>query len=150
MTRGHQIRFVSGIYKGKTGWIDNDQKDTAKMRYVIVDLGSGRTKKTRVNKESVGKPLGTPSCYAEAVLQQCPDIEQKLIKLCLELAKCSIGIDAAGILGIFNKQLHKATNAQLSLGSTATFRQVTYTHPPPPPPPRRTTRQTRSPSPGSL
>jgi hypothetical protein len=127
--QGLQIGFVSEKYLGKTGWIDNEKIDTAKMQYVIVDLGSGRTKRTRVNKESVGKPLGTPSSYLEAVLQQCPDIEQKLNKLCLELAKCSIAIDAQGILDIIHKKLHKATTRQQLMGSKATWRQVNFTAP---------------------
>jgi hypothetical protein len=55
------------------------------MFYVIVDLGDGATKKTRVQKESVRKRQGSPLNYAEAILQQCPDIEVKMDKLCQEL-----------------------------------------------------------------
>jgi hypothetical protein len=83
MRRGREIGFVSRKYMGKAGWNNDEHKETAKMQYIIVDLGNGRAKRPQVNKESVGKPLGTPSSYAEAVLQQCPDIKAKLDKLCL-------------------------------------------------------------------
>jgi hypothetical protein len=99
---------------GKTGWIDNEKTETAKMIYVIVDLGSGGTKRTQVNKDSVGKALRTPSSYSQVVLQQCPNIEQKLNKLCLELAKCSIAIYAQGILDI----IHQATYRQVNFTPT--------------------------------
>jgi len=131
MTKGNAIRFVGGIYVGQTGWIDAEKKETPKQVSVIVDLGNGKTKRTRVNKESVEKPSEAPSCYAEAVMQQCPDIEKRMNKLCSELAKCKIAIDAWGIMEILNEKLHKATKKQASMGSKATYRQVVFTIPSP-------------------
>jgi hypothetical protein len=111
----NEIRFVCGKYIGKTGWIDNEKEETKKMIYVIVVLENGSTKKTRVQKESVRKLHGSPSNYTEAILQQCPNIKVKMEKLCRELTKCSVAIDANdGILEIKQK------------GSKATYHHVSH------------------------
>ena len=96
------------------------------MSYVIVDLGNNNLKSTRVRKDSVGKPFQPPTCYAEAVIQQNPDIEGKMNKLCAELAKCNIVKDGAGIFEILERKLAEATARQSGMGSLATWRHVQY------------------------
>jgi hypothetical protein len=87
---GDPIRFVKGKYKGKTGWCNKDKESTRERLYVIVDLGDGVIRRTFVKKTSA-KPAvqPNPASYSEAVLQECPDVEEKLDKLCLELALAS-------------------------------------------------------------
>jgi hypothetical protein len=132
MPKGHEIRFVGGKYIGKTDWIDNANKETSKMYYVYVDLGNETTKRTRVNKNSDRKPVETPSSCGEAVLLQCPDIEVKLDKLCLELAKCSIVIDTIAMIVIIQNRLINAISKQNTMGNKATYRHITFTNPAPP------------------
>jgi hypothetical protein len=124
--RGHEIHFVCGKYAHKSGWIDNEKEETKKMIYVIVDLGNGSTKKTQVNMESVGKPQESPSNYAEAILQQCPNIEVKMDKLCQEIAKCSVAIYGSAMLEFLSNKFQQATDEQTDKGSKATYRHVSH------------------------
>ena len=127
--KGDPIRFVRGTYKGKTGWLDSAKGETAEQVYVIVDSKNSRLKRTRVHKDSVKPALDDtvpPSSYAEAVLQQCPDVEEKLDSLCCELAKCKIEKDAPGIFAILNEKLTAATAKQASKKSKARYRDIIF------------------------
>jgi hypothetical protein len=111
MTKGEEIRFKKGTYLGKTGWIDNDALGLNAMVWVYVDnwKGDGRMKHTKVKKSSIAQMHREPTSYAEAVIQQNPDIEAKLDKLCLDLAMCDIDKDAKGIMEVIRQRLEKAT-----------------------------------------
>ena len=94
--KGYPIRFlVRGKYKRKT----------KEQVYVIFNLKNRKLERTRVvHKDRLKSPWDetATSLYADAVLQQCLDIEEKLDSLCCELAKCKIQKDAAGIFAIVN------------------------------------------------
>jgi hypothetical protein len=126
-TKGSAVVFVRGKYFGKSGWIDGEKPATAKMYYVIVNLGHAE-KKTRVKKESVRilEDTARPASYAEAALSQNRDIESKLDSLCNDLAKCSIYEDTAGMIAIIKHKLHAAAERQAALGNKATFRHVDW------------------------
>jgi hypothetical protein len=130
MTKGRAIRFQDGKYFGKTGWMDADKRPTPKMYYVIVDLGDGTLKSTKVMKTSVGNRHEPPTSYAMAAIQQHPDIEKQITKLCRDLAECSIGRDAQGLFRILEKNLSEATETQDQMGSGARYRRVDFSGPP--------------------
>lgn len=103
--KGKQVRFVAGKYGGKDGWIDASKEEGDDTVPVIVNLGKKGEKATFVYKSSIEYEMhGLPSSYAEAVLQQCPDLERKLVDFCRDLAKCDIQRDPAGILNIFSRR----------------------------------------------
>jgi hypothetical protein len=128
MTKGEEIRFQRGTYLGKTGWIDNDGTKLDTMVWVYVDnwKGDGRMKHTKVKKSSLAKKHLVPSSYAEAVMQQNPDIEAKLDKLCRDLAMCSIHKDPNGIIELVRQGLQKASVEQDELGYKKKFRKVVF------------------------
>jgi hypothetical protein len=125
--KGEPIRFVRGLYKGKTGWLNKEKGSTECQFYVIVSMANNKIKRTRVNKESVAAPRDemAPSSYAEALLQQHPDLEEKMDILCRELAKCKIQKDAAGIYKILNRKIEEAIKRQ-SKKSKAVYREVIF------------------------
>eukprot|EP00523_Entomoneis_sp_CCMP467_P009448 CAMPEP_0168733370 /NCGR_PEP_ID=MMETSP0724-20121128/8257_1 /TAXON_ID=265536 /ORGANISM="Amphiprora sp., Strain CCMP467" /LENGTH=380 /DNA_ID=CAMNT_0008780429 /DNA_START=23 /DNA_END=1162 /DNA_ORIENTATION=- len=51
--KGSPIQFVSGKYQGKSGWLDKNLGETAKMIYVIVSMNQGNEIFTRVMKGSI-------------------------------------------------------------------------------------------------
>jgi hypothetical protein len=128
MTKGEEIRFKKGTYLGKTGWIDDDAELIATMVWVYVDnwKGDGRIKHTKVKKSSIAQMHGQPTSYAEAVIQQNPDIEAKLDKLCLDLAMCSIHKDGRGIMEVVRQRLESATLEHNELGYKKKFRHVDF------------------------
>jgi hypothetical protein len=127
MTKGEAIRFKKGIYKGKTGSIDNDAEGLDTMIWVYVDNWKGRhTKHTKVKKSSIAQVHVEATSYAEAVIQQHPDIESTLDKLCLDLAMCGIHKDAKGIMELIHKRLEKATVEHSQLGYKKRYRHVDF------------------------
>jgi hypothetical protein len=128
---GERIRFIRGTYVGKTGWINNSKKETAKMVYVIVELEDG-LKETRVAHASIARPAAEPTSYGEATLQQHPDIDGMMDKLVCQLAKCHMSTQASAVNSafktteIFCNKLFQAIATQQALGDKATWRHVHY------------------------
>jgi hypothetical protein len=129
MTKGEAIRFKKGSFKGKTGWIDNDGSIMEQMVQVYVENwnNKGQTKNAKVMKINIA-PLHrpSPSSYAEAVIQQNPDIEDTLEKLCRNLAMCDIKKDGKGIMEVISNSLEQATEEQRKLGYKKRYRQVNF------------------------
>lgn len=125
--KGDPILFVKGKYKGKTGWYNQEKGSTRTRHYIIVDMGHNVLIRTWVNKASARPAVlvSPPTSYSEAVLQQCPDVEEKLEKLCTELAMCKIDKDPNGILAIINQKLAEACQTQASK-TRALYRVINY------------------------
>jgi hypothetical protein len=104
------------------GWTQTTKPPTPKMYYVIVDLGNGTLKSTKVMKTSVGRQHEPPTLYAMAAIQQHPDIEKQITKLCRDLAECSIGHDARGLTRILDEKMNETIETQDQMGSGARYR----------------------------
>jgi hypothetical protein len=129
MMKGEAIRIKKGTYIGKTGWIDADAKVLDTMVWVYVDNwnGDGRSiKHTKVKKSSISQKDREPTTYAEAVIQQHPDIDATLDKLCLDLAMCNIHKDEKGIMELVHQRLGKATDEHNKLGYKKKIREVNF------------------------
>jgi hypothetical protein len=129
MRKGCEIRFVKGTFEGERGWMDADKAETPEWYWVIVRKNNAHPETpTHVMKTSVRivEKNKTPGTYAEAVLDQNPDIECKVENLCRSLAKCKIYQDADGIVAIIQQRLDAATRKQTALGSKGTYRHVEF------------------------
>jgi hypothetical protein len=117
--KGEAIRFIGGTYSKAnkstmTGWFNASKEHTPCMYQVIVDLGNGKEKVTKVMKESVrivSEEAG-PTCFEEAVLQQHPDIDKAMDKLAQELAKCGVHAQSNEISRILSQKILNAFVAQ--------------------------------------
>ena len=133
--RGNPIRFVTGIYVGKTGWVDTEREATPHYIHVIVHRvkkkdGSVVDTATKVKKSSVAfTDPGPPQTFAEAILRQQPKIEQTMNKLCRQLAMCGLGGDDVAIHYIFTLKLRAAAQEQYDKGSDAVWKQIDFTPP---------------------
>jgi hypothetical protein len=128
--KGDEIRFVGGIYSGKTGWFNAAKNHTPCMFYVIVALDGGEEKATKVNKKSA-RLLSTteeePSSFAEACLRQNPDIDASIDKLAQLLAQCGITVASEAEMGrILSERVAQACIAQNMKGNKATWRHVNW------------------------
>ena len=126
--KGPEIYFVSGKYVGKTGWLDLSEEADDETTPVIVDLKKkGEEKVTFVyNDNWKRKPTTNPTYYAEAVIQQCPDVEVSLVSTARKLAKCDIGRDLEGFNKVITTKIHEAVDWQKKKGSKAMYRKIKY------------------------
>jgi hypothetical protein len=128
--KAEAIRFISGVYAGKTGWLRHSRRKRGSVYfYVFVDLGDNKVLKTHVHLDSIGNAeVEEPKSYAAALLQQHIDIEATMSKLVRQLATCSIGDGDTPyqISKIFVEKLHDAIRKQENKGSKARYRYVHY------------------------
>jgi hypothetical protein len=126
--KGKEIRFIGGKYGTKKGWINTDKEPGENTIPVIVNLGKKGEWETYVFEENVAdEPTTRPSSYAEAVIQQCPDLDQALTKLARDFAKCSIHVDPNGFFLLVQKKVDEATKQHEAKGSKALYRNIKYT-----------------------
>jgi len=94
---------------------------------VIINRGSKGEKATYVHKGSwkIFEDK-VPSGYAEAVMQQCPDLEALLVSVCRAFAKCDIGRDVKGFEKIVAEKMNEAVAWQEEKGSKAMYRRIKY------------------------
>ena len=130
--KGDPIKFVSGIYKGRKGWVNKTKGKTTKEIYVIVaeDEKMGLlTKATRVRQSSV-EPINNeePRSYEEAVLQQHPDVDEAMSKLALLMVQCRITPEYSTdeIHCLMKEKLEKAWIDYGKLGHKAKFRSTSW------------------------
>jgi hypothetical protein len=130
--KGKEIRFIGGKYGGKKGWVDLDRTPGIDTTPVIVNLGKKGEKVTYVYDYSFEVEATTaPTCFAEAIIQQCPDIDCSLTKVCRDFAKCNIKVDPTGFINIVQKKITEAVNLQDDKGSKALYRIIKFNVPHP-------------------
>ena len=123
--KGAQIYIQSGSYKGRFGWKNTAKRDTAKMAYVIVDMGNGEELATRIKKSSLGSLPDPPSSYTEAAFQQIPDIQYHLKKTAWHLAK-SQADDVSEMSRLLAMLFVEAQLELHDLGNKASYYKITY------------------------
>ena len=67
-----------------------------------------------------------PTSHAEAVIDQCPDIEKMLVQLCRALAKCDVQRDEDGFKRVIAQKMQEAVKWQESKGSQAMHRRIIH------------------------
>ena len=88
--RGEQIKFISGVYKKKKGWLNNDKQPTQCYTYVILKDDKGKLKGTRVKHESfvlVSQLEGPAESYEEGVFKNNADVHLLMKSLAAKLAE---------------------------------------------------------------
>jgi hypothetical protein len=127
--KGDCVRFVAGKYGGKTGWINLSERADEEIVPVVVNLGRKGEKATYVYRTSVQLDTSetkAPTCYAEAVINQCPDIEKALVEVSRKLAKCDVRRDPDGFQRILEQKLSEAIAYQEGKGSKAMYRRINF------------------------
>lgn len=123
--KGESLRFVAGKYAGKRGWLDTSKEMGENTIPVIVDLGKKGLKKTYVYVTSARKePTGPPKSYADAVLQQCPDLDKALTCFCRAFVKTGIEQDIDEFLKIIVGRLSEEARLLEEKGSKALYRRI--------------------------
>ena len=108
--KGDEIRFIRGTYKGCTGWVDtaNKLKRKSKMVWVVVD-DEDEEVHSRVWRTSIRESFQAPATWAEAVVQQHPDIESAVIEVARLFASCSIlQEDEDSVFTLIDKEIRRA------------------------------------------
>ena len=127
MRKGIPIRFIAGKYARKKGWLDADGVQSESTVAVIVQTKKG-LKKTYVFPNSIRNEddCANPTSYAEAVIEQCPDIEKALVQLCRAMVKCDMQRDAEGFKRVIAQKMDEAVKWQESKGSEAMCRRINH------------------------
>ena len=121
--RGKPVKFTGGKYAGCSGWIDKGKGETRRSVYVIIVLNDGRTKHTRVLKESIESD-SEPTNFGEALVKEYPDIRQILKKLTSSLAQVEMDSnETEAMVTYFHDQLLQAQSKQERLGGRARWRK---------------------------
>lgn len=123
------IRFVSGKYVGKQGWIDPTRKADNTVTPIIINLAkSGGLYQTFVWNTSYRViETDTPMSYAQAVFL-VPDVEASIVSAARKIAMFDIHKDTNGLEGFkdcFGNELEHAVNLQEGKGPKAKWRRVT-------------------------
>lgn len=130
-TKGTEIRFVKGEYKGKNGWMNSAKKMPKKSIYdaVVVDKEEEGEFVTKVWKTSI-RPRwkGKAQSLTEAAIRANPEIEYKMIELA-ELVAGIHGVNLHEFEAFFNIELVRATAHQFNLGTKARWTIIPFTPP---------------------
>ena len=126
--KGKAIHILGGTYKGKSSWINIDKCKTAESSYVIIVMDDGTEVEKLIHDWNFDfATRRKPRSYAEAALQQHPDINLQLNKLCEALSMLKVDNDMPKMLLIFNERLNAAAKFQQSRkGKKAVYRTVSY------------------------
>jgi hypothetical protein len=88
---GEPVRFKRGTYKGLEGFLNTTKTDTPFRVYVFIQLEDGRWKRTHVLPTSLARPRTPPTNWAEALVDQHPDIDGLIDNMCQEISHCTLG-----------------------------------------------------------
>jgi hypothetical protein len=111
----------------KTGWINIAETEDDEILPVVVNLGRRGERATFVYQSSARRVNNeSPRTHAEAVMQQCPDVERSLVTVTRQLAKCDVRRDAEGFRVLLEKKMEEAVDWQEAKGSKACYRKVDY------------------------
>ena len=108
--------------------MNDDGKPSGSTVAVIVLKKNKTYHSTYVFPESIrlDSDYANPTSYAEAVIDQCPDIEKMLVQLCRALAKCDVQRDEDGFRRVIAQKMQEAVNWQDNKGSQAMYRRIIY------------------------
>lgn len=124
--KGREIDIIDGVYKGKKGWLNAQKGQPPKMSWVIVNMGDGEMRFTKVKKENVRiKPTHVPVNKFERALQEHLDIARSMDVLCRKISEFDMTPDELKLwVEIFKKQLHNAFRAGAKSDYAKLFRKV--------------------------
>ena len=80
--KGASKRFIDKKYAGQVGWLDESCNHPRTQYYVCVFLSEGNEVWTRIRQEFLADLLHQPNNFAEAVINQHPDIENTMNTPC--------------------------------------------------------------------
>lgn len=123
--KGEEITIIAGSYSGHRAWKNDAKGTTAKMVYVIIDMGDGNELATRIKKKNIGPPVASPSSYEEAAVQQIAAVQYHLKKAAYHLAKCQIK-DWDETCRLFMIMCLEAKLEQEELGPAAAYYNVQF------------------------
>jgi hypothetical protein len=125
--KGDGIRFIRGTYKECTGWLDtaNKSKKKSKMIWVVVnDEDYDEEVHTQVWRTSIRESHKEPVTWAEAAVQQHPEIEAAVIEMARLFASCSIA-DEKSVMKLIGEEIRRAQTENGTLPQQ-TIREVTF------------------------
>jgi hypothetical protein len=93
--KGQEIRFIGGVHKGKTGWL-NDSRKSKDLSWVYVHIrteqadGTVTESGSRVQVWSIAALQGEPANDLECFFQDNPNMDTALTELCKYMAKTGL------------------------------------------------------------
>ena len=119
VSKGEDIRFIAGKYAGKKGWMNLAMKDfgSAQKIHVLVDrsdVRKGVMTASFVYRSSITleRLYKNATILSAAVVQQCPDIEAKLIAVCRAFVVARVQNENDGFLEIVSEFMNTALSTR--------------------------------------
>jgi phosphoribosylformylglycinamidine (FGAM) synthase-like enzyme len=133
--KGDEIRFIGGTYKQCLGWLDtaNKSKRNSKMIWVVVnDEDYDEEVHTQVWRSSIRGRHQPPVTWAEAAVQEHPEIEGAIIEMARLFASCLTPDEESmmhevdeSVMQLIAKEIRQAQTEQATL-PRQTIRVVTF------------------------
>ncbi len=129
--KGEEIRFIRGTYKHCIGWIDTankSKKKKDKLVYVIVnDEDYGELVHAHVWRSSIREMHKEPVTWAEAPVQEFPEIEDAVIEMARLFLSCVMENKESenSVMQLIAKEIRRAQTENLQLPQQ-TVRVVTF------------------------
>jgi hypothetical protein len=125
--KGDEIRFIRGSYKELNGWLDTANKCKRKSKFIWVvvnDEDYDEEIHTKVWKSSVREKKKAPTTWAEAAVQQHPEIEDAVIEVARLFASCLI-TDEKSVIELIGSEIRLAQKENSTM-TKQTVRVVEY------------------------
>jgi hypothetical protein len=133
--KGEAISFISGTYQGAIGWINSSKKskDKSKVHVIVAkeqENGNFTEKLACVSTSSISSMPREPGCFIEAVMEQQPDVEVTLTKLCKLLVTCGVELtikeDFKDFSRVLLEKMAREEAIKRQKGNRAQFRMVSW------------------------
>jgi hypothetical protein len=122
--KGGEIRFIRGTYKECTGFANKSKKKSKMIWVVVNDEDYDEEVHTQVWRTSIRERHKVPVTWAEAAVQQHPEIEAAVIEVARLFASCSIA-DENSVMKLIGEEILRAQTEKESLPQQ-TIRVVTF------------------------
>ena len=114
------VRFFTGTYEGKVGYIDPTRYTRVGMVPVVVSVKNGVMKKTQVSVWSIAKPHPQkPPNFAVAAAMQIPSFEKQVklfAKKCVKLGFTKNDNRLNSLIDLFYDEINIAKKKHKSIG----------------------------------
>lgn len=116
---------MRGKYAGRKGYLDSANPRRGDKIWVFVVKEDDTMKHTYVDFTSIRPLQPAPTTWAQAALQQVPNLESKLIELAYEFAKCDMDGHQEDVVNSIISELQIASSNQEER-SKATWYRVSF------------------------
>ena len=116
-SKGDKVCFICGSYEEPNGWLDTANKCKKKSKFIWVVVNNKDYEEeihAKVWKILVRKRQKAPTTWAEAAVQQHPELEDAVIEVAQLFASCLI-TDEKSVIELIGNEIRLAQKENISM-----------------------------------